>query len=108
MSKRGLLVVVAVLAACAAWAVYAQGKEPSAAGTPRATEQCVGCTTHSGEPASCCGDCTACPGCADKDCDGLCATAGTCAKHTNAGCGGHQGCGRRGSANSPQRPSSKN
>jgi hypothetical protein len=108
MSRRGLLLMVTALALCAAWAVYAQGTGPSATGTPSATEQCVGCTTPACEPAGCSGDCTACPGCADcsGDCtvcsgcadkhnDGVCDTAGTCAKRANGGCGGQKGCGRR-------------
>jgi hypothetical protein len=90
MSKRGLLVVVAVLAVCAGWAVYAQGTGPAAAGTPSPTEQGVACTTHACGPASCGGDCAACPGGPDG-CEGACDKAGMCAKHASAGCGGYKG-----------------
>ena len=95
MSRSGLLVAVAVLAVWAAWAVYAQGTGPLAAGTPSTTEQCVACTTPTCEPGGCCGGCMACPAFVDKDNDGVCDTAGTCAKRTNGGCGGQKGCGRR-------------
>jgi len=92
MSRSGLLVVVAVLAVCAAWAVYAQGTGPSAAGTPSATEQCVGCTTPACESPGGCGGCVVCPAFVDNDNDGVCDMAGTCAKHTNGGCRGPEGC----------------
>jgi len=98
MSRSGLLVVVAVLAVLAAWAVYAQGTGPSAAGTPSATEQCVGCTTPACGAPGCCGGCLTCPAFVDENNDGVCDTAGTCAKHASAGCGGHTGCGRHGSS----------
>jgi len=34
------------------------------------------------------------PAFADKDNDGVCDTAGTCAKQTNGGCLARKGCGR--------------
>jgi len=92
MSRSGLLVVVAALAVWAAWAVYAQDTGPSAAGTPSAIEQCVGCTMPACESAGCCGGCVACPAFVDKDNDGVCDTAGTCAKHANGGCRGSKSC----------------
>ena len=92
MSKRGLLVVVGALAVWAAWTVYAQGTGPSTPGTPSATEQCVGCTTPACEPAGCRGSCPACPAFVDKDKDGVCDTASTCAKHANGGCRRPKGC----------------
>jgi hypothetical protein len=98
MSRSGLLVAVGALALCAAWAVYAQGTGPSAAGTPSATEQCVGCTTPACESAGCCGGCVACAAFVDKDNDGLCDTAGTCTKHANGGCREHRGYGWHGRA----------
>jgi hypothetical protein len=98
MSKKsGLLLAVAALAVLAAWAAYgyAQGPGPLAAGTPSVTEQCVACTTPACESAGCSGGCMAWPAFADKDNDGVCDTAGTCAKQANGGCGGQKGCGRR-------------
>jgi len=101
MSKSGLLVVVAVLALCAAWAGYAQSTGP-AAGTPSPGEQAVACTTPTCGPEGCAGDCTACPdctgdcaicpGCPD-DCRGACDKADACTKHADVGCDGHNGCG---------------
>ena len=96
MSRSGWLLAVAALALCAAWAVYAQDTGPSATGAPSATAQSVEGTTPACEPAGCSGDCTACPGCADKHNDGVCDMAGTCAGHANGegrehkGCGGHR------------------
>jgi len=101
MSRSGLLLAVAALALCAAWAVYAQGPGPLAAGAPSETEQCVACTTPACESAGCSGGCGYSGGCmawpafADKDSDGVCDTPGTCAKRANGGCGGQKGCGRR-------------
>ena len=92
MSRSGLLVAVVALAVLAAWAVYAQGTGPSAAGTPSATEQCADCATPACESGGCCGGCMACPVFVDKDNDGVCDTAGTCSKRAPAGCGGHKGC----------------
>jgi len=98
MSKKsGLLLAVAALAVLVVWAVYgyAQGPGPLAAGASSATEQCVACETPACEPAGCSGGCMACLAFVDKDNDGVCDTAGTCAKRTNGGCGGQKGCGRR-------------
>ena len=92
MSRRGLFVMVAALALWAAWTVYAQGTGSSAADTPKATQQCATCPMPSCGPAGCCGGCGACPAFVDKDNDGVCDTAGTCAKPANAGCRGFQGC----------------
>jgi hypothetical protein len=92
MSRSGWLLAVVALALCAAWAVYAQGTGPSATGTPSATEQCVACATPACESAGYCGGCVACPAFVDKDNDGVCDTAGTCAKQANGGCRARKGC----------------
>lgn len=100
MSRSGLLVAVVALAVLAAWAVYgyAQGSGSVAAGAPSATAQSVEGTTQACEPAGCCGGCTTCPAFSDKNNDGVCDMAGTCAKHANGGCRGQKGCGWRGCA----------
>jgi hypothetical protein len=99
MSKKsGLLLAVAALAVLAAWAAYGHAQDPGplAAGTPSAAAQSVEeATPACCEPAGCGGGCTACPTFVDKDNDGVCDTAGTCAKHANGGCGGHKGWARR-------------
>ncbi len=93
MSRRGWLAMVAALAVWAAWTVYAQSTGPSAADTPKATQQCATCPMPSCGPAGCCGGCAACPAFVDQDNDGVCDVAGTCAKRANVGCRGPKNCG---------------
>jgi hypothetical protein len=92
MSRRGLLIFIAALAVWAAWTVYARGTGSSAADTSSTSEQCAACPTPVCDPAGCCGGCAVCPTFVDQDKDGVCDTAGRCAKPASTECCGPKNC----------------